>query len=74
MTCLSSLGCIRVQFKTDLRNERSQAALERLGATKEGILRNHIITPEGIVRHSVYYGIIAAEWPQVKAMLESRLS
>jgi hypothetical protein len=37
-------------------------------------LRNHIITPEGIVRHSVYYGIIAAEWPQVKAMLESRLS
>jgi RimJ/RimL family protein N-acetyltransferase len=68
------LGCIRVQFKTDLRNERSQAALERLGATKEGILRNHIITPEGIVRHSVYYGIIAAEWPQVKAMLESRLS
>jgi RimJ/RimL family protein N-acetyltransferase len=68
------LGCIRVQFKTDLRNERSQAALERLGATKEGILRNHIITPEGIVRHSVYYGIIAAEWPQVKAMLESKLS
>jgi RimJ/RimL family protein N-acetyltransferase len=64
------LGCIRVQFKTDLRNERSQRAIERLGAKKEGILRNHLITPEGLFRHSVYYSILEDEWPGVKAHLE----
>lgn len=68
------LGCIRVQFKTDLRNLRSQQALERLGAVKEGILRNHRILPDGTVRHSVYYSIIAEEWPAVKARLEGFLS
>ena len=68
-----SLDCIRVQFKTDLRNERSQRALERIGALKEGILRNHIITPEGYTRDSVYYSIIDREWPAVKAHLESLL-
>lgn len=67
-------GCIRVQFKTDLRNERSQRAIERLGAVREGILRNHMILPDGIVRDSVYYSIIAAEWPAVKARLEAWLA
>lgn len=67
------LGCIRVQFKTDLRNERSQRAIERLGAVREGVLRNHMITPDGTVRHSVYYSIIDAEWPTVKARLEAWL-
>ena len=65
-----ALGCIRVQFKTDLRNVRSQQAIERLGAVKEGILRNHRILPDGTIRHSVYYSIIAEEWPAVKARLE----
>jgi RimJ/RimL family protein N-acetyltransferase len=65
-----TLGCIRVQFKTDLRNVRSQQAIERLGAVKEGILRNHRILPDGTIRHSVYYSIIAEEWPAVKARLE----
>ena len=68
-----ALGCIRVQFKTDLRNVRSQQAIERLGAVKEGILRNHRILPDGTIRHSVYYSIIAEEWPAVKARLEQFL-
>lgn len=68
-----TLGCIRVQFKTDLRNERSQHALERIGAVKEGIHRNHMILPDGTIRHSVYYSIINAEWLDVKASLEDKL-
>lgn len=66
-----TLGCIRVQLKTDLRNERSQRAIERLGAVKEGVLRNHMILPDGSLRHSVYYSIIASEWPATKLHLES---
>ncbi|HBG74365.1 MAG: GNAT family N-acetyltransferase [Chloroflexi bacterium GWB2_49_20] len=68
------LGCIRVQFKTDLRNIRSQRAIERLGALKEGILRNHMITPEGVIRDSVYYSILDNEWSKVKSDLEEKLS
>lgn len=69
-----TLGAIRVQFKTDLRNERSQRAIERLGAVKEGILRNHMILPDGRIRHSVFYSIVDSEWPQVKARLEAMLA
>jgi RimJ/RimL family protein N-acetyltransferase len=68
------LGCIRVQFKTDLRNTRSQKAIERLGAQKEGVLRNHMITPEGLGRDSVFYSILDSEWPKVKGFLEKKLS
>jgi RimJ/RimL family protein N-acetyltransferase len=68
------LGCIRVQFKTDLRNIRSQKAIERIGATKEGIFRNHMILPDGTIRHSVYYSIIVEEWQSVKAHLIGLLS
>jgi RimJ/RimL family protein N-acetyltransferase len=68
-----SLGCIRVQFKTDQRNERSQRALERIGAVREGILRNHMILEDGAIRHSVYFSIIDSEWPAVKARLEAYL-
>lgn len=67
------LGCVRVQFKTDLRNERSQQAIERLGAVKEGVLRNHMITPEGYLRSSVYYSILDSEWPAIKTRLEEKL-
>jgi N-acetyltransferase len=69
-----SLSCIRVQFKTDLRNERSQRAMERIGAVKEGILRQHLITPDGTIRDSVYYSILDSEWPPVKVRLEGLLS
>ena len=68
-----TLGCIRVQIKTDARNLRSQRAIERLGAVREGVLRNHMILPDGQVRDSVYYSILDREWPQVKANLEQRL-
>jgi len=67
------LGCIRVQLKTDSRNARSQVAIERLGAVREGTLRNHMLLPDGTIRHSVYYSILDSEWPSVKAFLEGRL-
>ena len=67
------LRCIRVEFKTDARNLRSQAALERIGAVREGVLRAHMIVQEGHYRDSVYFSVIESEWPQVKAMLAELL-
>jgi len=64
------LGCIRVEFKTDTRNERSQRALQRIGATKEGVLRNHMIVQDEFVRDSVYFSVISSEWLDVKERLE----
>jgi RimJ/RimL family protein N-acetyltransferase len=69
-----TLGCIRVQLKTDLRNERSQKAIERIGAKKEGVLRNHMILPDGRYRHSVFYSILDTEWPKVKERLVGMMS
>ncbi len=68
-----TLKCIRVQLKTDSLNVRSQAAIERIGAKKEGVLRNHMITPEGRIRHSVFYSVIDAEWEDVKKKLEEMM-
>jgi len=68
-----TLGCIRVQLKTDLRNQRSQKAIERIGAVKEGVLRNHMILPNGHYRHSVYYSILDTEWPEVKRRIEGMI-
>ena len=67
------LGCIRVQLKTDSRNERSQKAIERIGAVKEGVLRNHMILPDGHYRHSVYYSVLDTEWPAVKNRLQEMM-
>lgn len=69
-----ALGCLRVQLKTDLRNERSQRAIERLGAVREGVLRNHMILPDGFVRSSVMYSLIAEEWPRVRQHLANKLA
>jgi len=69
-----TLGCIRVQLKTDLRNERSQKAIERIGAKKEGVLRNHMILPNGRVRDSVFFSILDTEWGEVKKRLEAMMS
>jgi N-acetyltransferase len=66
-------GCVRVQLKTDERNVRSQRAIERLGAKREGVLRHHIRTADGTWRSSVYYSILAEEWPEVRARLEKFL-
>jgi len=68
------LGCIRVEFKTDVLNEPSRAALLRIGAKQEGILRSHMITASGRIRDSVYFSIVAGEWPAVKAGLEQKLA
>ncbi len=68
------MKCIRVQFKADQRNERSLRAIERLGAVREGVLRNHYIVPDGTFRDSVYYSILDTEWPDIKLRLEERLA
>jgi RimJ/RimL family protein N-acetyltransferase len=68
------LGATRVALKTDGRNLRSQAAIERLGAVREGVLRRHMRLPDGYLRDTVYYSILADEWPAVKARLEERLA
>ena len=68
------LGCMRVEFKTDARNERSRAALAALPAQFEGILRNHKITPDVGLRDSAFYSVIDSEWPDVRANLERRLA
>lgn len=67
------LGCIRVQIKTDLRNERSQKAIERIGAVREGVLRDHMVLPDGTVRSSVYYSVLASEWPAVRQRISELL-
>jgi RimJ/RimL family protein N-acetyltransferase len=65
---------LRVCFHTDVRNERSAAALERLGAKFEGVLRAHRLAADAIARDSKRYSILAAEWPDVKARLQTRLA
>ncbi|MCL4271711.1 MAG: GNAT family N-acetyltransferase [Anaerolineales bacterium] len=69
-----TLKAIRVQIKTDSRNERSQRAIERIGAKREGVLRNHMSLPDGYIRHSVFYSIIDSEWAEVKKNLEVMLA
>jgi len=68
------LGYERVQLKTDGRNLRSQAAIKKLGAKLEGVLRKHIQMPDGYIRDSVMYSIVRSEWPDVKRSLLDRLS
>jgi RimJ/RimL family protein N-acetyltransferase len=64
---------LRVEFKTDSLNDKSRNALTRIGATAEGILRNHMVTYSGRIRHSAYYSVIDSDWPRVKAHLEALL-
>jgi N-acetyltransferase len=67
-------GAIRLYLKTDSLNERSRAAIAKLGAKYEGDLRNHRIRPDGSYRHSSYYSILDTEWPEVKRSLLDRIS
>ncbi len=69
-----TLDAIRVQFKADRRNERSLKAIERIGATREGVLRNHMVLEDGTFRDSVYFSILDREWSAVKAHLEVLLA
>lgn len=71
--CFEILHLQRVQIKTDHENSQSQKAIERIGATKEGVLRNHMIRKDGTTRHTVMYSITLEEWPQVKIHLNQLL-
>ena len=71
--CFETLGCVRVALKTDGRNVRSQEAIARLGAVREGVLRRHMRS-KGYQRDTVYFSILDDEWPAVKARLEARLA
>jgi ribosomal-protein-alanine N-acetyltransferase len=68
-----TLGALRVQLKTDARNRQSQRAIEKLGAVREGVLRKHMVLPDGHVRDTVMYSVTHEEWPAVRAGLEERL-
>jgi len=68
-----TLGCIRVELKTDSLNERSRAAILRIGAREEGTFRNHMITASGRIRHTVYFSILDSEWLAVKSRLQTML-
>jgi len=68
-----TLGCMRVELKTDSLNAKSRAAILRIGAREEGTFRNHMITSSGRIRHTVYFSIVDAEWPDVRSRLERKL-
>jgi RimJ/RimL family protein N-acetyltransferase len=72
--CFETLGVARVELKTDARNERSQIAIRRIGATEEGTFRRHMRRHDGTLRDSVYFSIIAEEWPRVRSALLERLA
>jgi RimJ/RimL family protein N-acetyltransferase len=65
--------CIRVELKTDALNQQSRRAILRIGASEEGVLRQHMITKSGRFRDTVYYSIINSEWPEIKAGLKKKL-
>jgi N-acetyltransferase len=69
-----TLGCVRVELKTDSRNDRSRGAMARLPAQFEGIMRKHMIVPDVGQRDSAYYSVIDDEWPQVRTALRARLA
>jgi RimJ/RimL family protein N-acetyltransferase len=71
--CFEVLGCNRVEFKTDERNEKSRTALARIGAREEGRFRAHMVMPDGHLRTSVWFSVIASEWPGVKRALAAKL-
>jgi RimJ/RimL family protein N-acetyltransferase len=66
-------GCNRVELKTDSLNSKSRNAILRIGAKQEGILRSHMVTWSGRLRDTVYFSVIAPEWPEVKANLEAKM-
>ncbi|MGE5625638.1 MAG: GNAT family N-acetyltransferase [Bacillota bacterium] len=69
-----TLVCTRVELKTDALNDKSRNAILRIGAKQEGIFRKHMMTSSGRIRDTVYFSMLADEWPEIKSRLESRLS
>jgi RimJ/RimL family protein N-acetyltransferase len=70
----ATLGCLRVELKTDVLNQRSRNAILRIGAREEGVLRKHQVTEGGRVRDTVYFSVIDDEWPEVRTRLERMLA
>ena len=68
------LGCIAVEFRTHWHNHQSRAAIARLGAKQDGVLRNHKVMPNGTIRDTVVFSILDTEWPTVRAGLDARLA
>jgi N-acetyltransferase len=66
--------CVRVEFKTSALNERSRAAIRRIGASEEGILRRHMVNEDGSLRDSVFFSLIAEEWPEARRRLEEMMA
>lgn len=69
-----ALGCVRVELKCDARNARSRAAIAKLGAVEEGVLRQHMTLADGFARDSVYFSVLDREWPTVRDRLLARLA
>ncbi len=72
--CFDTLGCARVELKTDERNLRSQAAIARIGAAREGVLRDHMRRTDGSLRSSVLFSMLQGEWPAAREKLDARLA
>jgi len=71
--CFETLGCVRVELKTDFRNEQSRRAIARIGAKEEGIFRRHMRVQHGVMRDTVWFSILDDEWPGVRARLAAML-
>lgn len=71
--CFEELQCNRVQLKTDHENIRSQQAIERIGAVKEGVLRNHMVRVDGTIRHTVMFSITKEQWVSVKECIMAKM-
>jgi len=69
-----TLGCVAVELRTHWHNHQSRAAIARLGAKQDGVLRNHTIMPDGIIRDTVVFSILDSEWAAVRAGLEHRIA
>jgi RimJ/RimL family protein N-acetyltransferase len=69
-----TLGCLRVELKTDALNEKSRKAILRIGAREEGVLRKNVVVHDGRIRDTVYFSVLDSEWPRVKETLTARLS
>ena len=69
-----ALGANRVELKTDVLNEKSRNAIARIGGVQEGIFRQHVVCASGRVRDTVYFSILASEWPTVRRLLDERLA
>ena len=67
-------GCVRVELKTNVRNDKSRNAMKRIGCVEEGVLRKHAVNDDGVWRDTIFYSVLDTEWPAVKARLEAMMA